>query len=600
MVSLLTVSSKIFRPKASRSDSILAVLRPVAPTRPPARPLSYSSQLTARALPIPTTRAAQSRANPFVAHLRTLRTSPKLSMASITTRKADQPTLFIDGQWRFSSDGRSRPSINPWDGSIITHVSEASPSDASLAISSSSHFFKTSSFAHLTFSERAGLLSKIADLLQRDKKRLSEIETKDTGKTLAESETDVDDVTNVFRFYAEEAPKLDIPRRITGHDVPDSVESITVKDPVGVCVLIAPWNYPLLQICWKLAPALAAGNACIIKPSEVTPLVTIELVKLMLEAGVPPKALQLLTAGGESVGPTLTESEDVDLVSFTGGLNTGRSILKSAAGTVKRTCVELGGKNPQVVFADTPLDRAIDTVLTSVFLHSGQVCTSATRLIVEESIADAVVSGVVERASQIRLGNGLDPSSETGPLVSAAHLAKMDQYIAMGKKDGAVLRCGGSKPDRNDERYRHLHKDGFFFLPTVFDKCHRDMQIVQAETFGPILTVERFANGDEERAIFLANDTKYGLGGGVQSGDAAKASRVARRLRHGTVWTNTYGAYTPRAEWGGFGMSGNGRELGLAGIEEYVETKHMYTETNPALMGWFKGLPQSEPNKAKL
>lgn len=342
---------------------------------------------------------------------------------------------------------------------------------------------------------------------------------------------------------------------------------------------------PLLQICWKLAPALVAGNSCIVKPSEVTPLSTIFLHRIMLEAGVPANAIQLLTAGGQSVGPTLTEHPDVDLVSFTGGLSTGQSIIRSCASTVKRCCVELGGKNPNIVFADTPLDIAIDVVLTAVFTHSGQVCSSGTRLIIENkgTFADDVVKGVVERSKQIVLGNGTKKGVECGPLVSAAHLAKVKAFVELGKSEGAKLLCGGKQPSDPE-----LSK-GYFFEPTVFDHCNRDMKIVTEETFGPILTVERFDADDEERAIFLANDTAYGLAGGVQTSNIARGQRIAKRLQHGTVWLNSYGSYFPSAEWGGFGMSGNGRELGSSGLEEYVETKHLYQETKPALMGWFKG-----------
>jgi betaine-aldehyde dehydrogenase len=345
---------------------------------------------------------------------------------------------------------------------------------------------------------------------------------------------------------------------------------------------------PLLQICWKLGPALATGNAVIIKPSEVTPLSTIFLVRKILldpSVGIPSGAIQLLTAGGGSVGSTLTTHPEVDLVSFTGGLSTGRKIIASCAETVKRCCVELGGKNPNVVFADVDLDWAADTVATAVFLHSGQVCSSGARLIVEERIADKLVAKVVEKAKNIRMGNGLDPESETGPLVSKEHLEKIKAFVELGKREGAKMLCGGAQPD--PKQFPHLAK-GCFFLPTVFDHCNREMRIVQEETFGPILTVERFKDGDEETAIKLANDTKYGLAGGVQSRDTKRAERVAKKLRHGTVWINTYGSYTAAAEWGGFGLSGNGRELGSKGLDEYIETKHTWTETQPAPVGWFK------------
>ncbi|SPO29139.1 probable aldehyde dehydrogenase [Ustilago trichophora] len=507
-------------------------------------------------------------------------------MASTSKTPAPEPTLYIDGKWTHAKAGHTRPIINPYDGSTITVIDEAGSDDALAAIDSAVKFFRTSQWPHQTCTDRSPLLSKIADLLQRDKSILAEIETKDTGKTLEESKVDVDDVTNVFRFYAEEAKKLDQPKKIVSDVIPESVESTTTHVPVGVCVLIAPWNYPLLQICWKVAPALATGNAVIIKPSEVTPLSTVHFVKLLVEAGAPVGSVQLLTAGGAAVGPTLTEHPDVDLVSFTGGLDTGRRIISSCAGTVKRCTVELGGKNPNIVFADCDLEWAIDTVVTGVFLHSGQVCSSGARLIVEESIADKLVAGVVERAKRIQMGNGMDPSSETGPLVSAAHLSKVEAYVELGVSEGAKLLVGGSRPDPKE--HPELAK-GYFFCPTVLDHCTRDMRIVQEETFGPILTVERFKDGDEERAVFLANDTKYGLAGGVQSGNEERARRVAKRLRHGTVWVNTYGSYTPAAEWGGFGMSGNGRELGSKGLDEYIETRHEWIETSPSKPGWFKG-----------
>ncbi|CCU98156.1 unnamed protein product [Malassezia sympodialis ATCC 42132] len=510
----------------------------------------------------------------------------RTSLASAMSPLVPQPTLFIDGQWCASSDGRTRPTINPFDASVIMEVDEASAADAQRAAAAAKRYFQTSDWARRSCADRCVHLQRMADLLQSHKAELAKIETIDTGKTLGESEIDIDDVTNVFRFYAEEACKLDHEKRITGPLIPESVKSTIVHEPVGVCVLITPWNYPILQLCWKLAPALATGNCVIIKPSEVTPLSTVYLTRLLLDAGFPAGAVQLLTATGASVGPVLTACDDVDLVSFTGGLMTGRSIIRSCAESVKRCTVELGGKNPNVVFADCDLDWAIDNVVTAVFVHSGQVCSAGARLIVEEPIADALVAGVVKRANQIVMGNGLDPASETGPLVSQEHLAKVQSYVDLARKEGAKVLCGGTRPD--PATFPHLAK-GYFFLPTVIDGCDRTMRIVQEETFGPILTVERFPAGDEETAVMLANDTKYGLAGGVQSRDQARAERVARRLRHGTVWTNTYGTYTAQAEWGGYGMSGNGRELGSKGLDEYVEVKHLWSETKPSMMGWFKG-----------
>lgn len=482
---------------------------------------------------------------------------------SVSTQKAPAPTLYIDGKWCHSSDGKSREVINPYDASILTYVDEATNEDAERAILAAKKFFETSDWKKKTCADRVKYVAKTAELLQRDKAILAKLESQDTGKTLRESEMDVDDVTNTFKYYAKEAIKMDEEKVIKSEFLPETARNVIRNEPVGVCTLISPWNFPLLQICWKLAPALATGNVVIIKPSEVTPLTTIHLTKLLLEAGFPSGSVQLLTAAGSSIGDTLCQHEHVDLVSFTGGLQTGRRIIQSCAQDIKRVCLELGGKNPNVVFADMPLDIAIDNVTTAVFFHSGQVCSSGTRLIVEDSIADKLIAGVVEKAKNIKLGNGFDESTETGPLVSEAHLKKIENYIEIAKAEGAKLLCGGSRPD--PAKHPDLAK-GYFFLPTVFDNCDRSMRIVKEETFGPILTVERFKDGDEARAIYLANDTKYGLAGGVQSGDSQKAYRVARQLRHGTVWINNFGPFSPAGEWGGYGISGTGRELGSAGL----------------------------------
>jgi betaine-aldehyde dehydrogenase len=397
----------------------------------------------------------------------------------------------------------------------------------------------------------------------------------DTGKTLVESEIDIDDVVSVFRYYADLAER-DHTRTV---DVAPNVVSQVVHEPVGVSVLIAPWNYPLLQASWKIAPALAAGNTMVVKPSEVTPMTTVKLVELIEQAGVPAGVVNLILGAGPTVGPVLTGAPEVDLVSFTGGLRTGQAIMRSAADTVKKIALELGGKNPNIVFADAPFEAAVDHALTGVFLHAGQVCSAGTRLIVHSDLHDEFVAELVRRAGTIRLGNGLAPDSRSGPLVSAEHRAKVERHVAQGIAEGAKLVTGGKRPDDP-----HLAA-GFFYLPTIFDNCRRDMSIVQEETFGPILTVETFTTEDE--AVALGNDTDYGLAGAVWTSDRERGRRVAGRLRHGTVWINDFGPYVPQAEWGGFKRSGIGRELGPAGLAEYQEAKHIYENTYPQPENWF-------------
>jgi len=493
-----------------------------------------------------------------------------------------EPDLYVGGQWRHASDGGTREIVNPADGSIAAVVDEATDADARDAVAAARAAFDDGAWPATPVAERAALLDRIADLLQRDREDLALLETRDTGKTLAESKIDIDDVTSVFRYYAK-LVGVEADRVV---DVGDpTVISRVVREPIGVCVLIAPWNYPLLQMSWKIAPALGAGCTMVAKPSEVTPLTTIAFVHLLEEAGVPGGVVNLVQGSGAALGAALTDNADVDFISFTGGLATGRTISKVAAEHVTKVAVELGGKNPHLVFADIGTgdgwEAAVDQVLTGVFLHSGQVCSAGTRLIVEESIADDFVADLVARAEKIRMGDGMDPASETGPLVSEQHRAKVEGHVAAAIAEGATLVTGGARP--SDPALAA----GSFYLPTIFDQCDRSMAIVQEETFGPILTVERFTT--EAEAISLGNDTEYGLAAGVRTSDPARGERVVRALRHGTVWLNDFGYYTAAAEWGGFGKSGNGRELGPTGLSEYQEIKHIWHNTAPKPAGWFKG-----------
>jgi betaine-aldehyde dehydrogenase len=489
-----------------------------------------------------------------------------------------EPDLYIAAVWRHASDGGTRQIINPADGSVAATVDEATDADARDAVSAARAAFDDGAWLATTAGDRAALLDRIADLLQRDKEDLASLETRDTGKTLVESRIDIDDVTSVFRYYAR-LVGVQADRVV---DVGDpAVISRVVREPIGVCVLIAPWNYPLLQMSWKIAPALGAGCTMVAKPSEVTPLSTIAFAHLLEEAGVPGGVVNLVQGSGAVLGSALTDNPDVDFISFTGGLATGRTIAKVAAEHVTKVAVELGGKNPHIVFADADWDTSVDQVLTGVFLHSGQVCSAGTRLIVEESIADDFVAALVERAEKIRMGDGMDPASETGPLVSEQHRAKVEAHVASAISEGAKLLTGGSRPADP------ALANGSFYLPTIFDRCDRSMGIVREETFGPILTVERFTT--EAEAISLGNDTEYGLAAGVRTSDPARGERVVRALRHGTVWLNDFGYYTAAAEWGGFGKSGNGRELGPTGLAEYQELKHIWHNTAPKLAGWFKG-----------
>ncbi|HEY2674499.1 MAG TPA: aldehyde dehydrogenase family protein [Rugosimonospora sp.] len=485
--------------------------------------------------------------------------------------------LYIDGGWRESVAGGRREIRCPADGSLVATVSEGARADTEAAVLAARRAFDAGPWPRTPAAQRGALLLRIADLLERDAKRLSRAEALDTGKRLVEAEYDVQDVVDCFRYFGGIAG-TDAGRIVdTGRD--DAISQV-VYEPVGVCGLITPWNYPLLQASWKVAPALAAGNTFVLKPSELTPSTAIALMGLIEEAGVPAGVANLVLGPGPEAGAPLAEHPAVDLVSFTGGLATGRSVMAAASATVKRVALELGGKNPNVVFADADLETAVDFALTAVFLHSGQVCSAGARLIVQDGIHDALVDEVVRRAARIRLGGPFDPDAETGPLISAEHRARVERYVAGGIAEGAVLRCGGSRPE--DPRLA----GGFYYPPTVLDGCRSGMRVVTEESFGPVLTVERFT--DEDDAVRIANDTSYGLAGAVWTQDAGRAQRVARRLRHGTVWINDYHPYVPQAEWGGFKQSGIGRELGPTGLNEYREIKHIWQNIRPRPQRWFR------------
>jgi betaine-aldehyde dehydrogenase len=477
-----------------------------------------------------------------------------------------------------AADGGVAQTINPFDATVLDTLAEAGLAEVDAAVTAAREAFDDGPWRRSTVTERVALLTGIADLLQRDKEDLARTESLDTGKTLNEARYDVDDSTAVFRYYAGIAGAY--AGRVVDPARPNVVSRIT-HEPVGVCALITPWNYPLLQVSWKLAPALAAGNTCVVKPSEVTPLSTVWLIRLIEEAGAPAGVVNLLLGAGAVAGSALVSHPGVDLISFTGGLATGERIMAAAAHGVRRVALELGGKNPNIVFADTDFDTVVDNALTAAFLHSGQVCSAGSRLIVQDSLYPGLVAALAARADRIRLGSGLDPDTECGPLVSAAHRSKVERYIALSIEEGATLLAGGGRPDDLSLAA------GFFLRPTVFGDCTREMTAVREEVFGPVLTVERF--GTEEEAVRLGNDTWYGLAGAVWTGDAGRAERVAGALRHGTVWINDYHPYLPQAEWGGFGKSGIGRELGPSGLDEYTERKHIYHNTAPAPARWFSG-----------
>ncbi|MGW3495120.1 aldehyde dehydrogenase family protein [Streptomyces sp. NPDC001020] len=506
-------------------------------------------------------------------------------MARQQARQAQQ-TIHVDGEWREAVSGAAREILDPADATPFALVAEGDERDADAAVAAARRAFDEGPWPRTSTAERAALLHRVAGLLMRDREELALLESRDAGKTVEEGRVDIDCVADAFGYFAD-LVVAESTGRVVDAGSPD-IHSVVVHEPVGVCALITPWNYPLLQASWKIAPALAAGNTFVIKPSEITPLTTVALIELLVEAGLPAGVAGIVTGPGPSVGARLAEHPGVDLVSFTGGLTSGTKVAQAAAAGVKKVALELGGKNPNVVFADAcatddGFDTAVDQALNAAFIHSGQVCSAGARLIVEESVRERFVAELARRAGRIRLGRGTEKGVECGPLVSARQRERTEEYVASALAEGAVLRCGGRRPESSETR----PATGYFYEPTVLDQCHREMKVVREEVFGPVLTVETFSTEDE--AVALANDTEYGLAGAVWTADAGRARRVAGRMRHGTVWINDFHPYLPQAEWGGFGKSGVGRELGPAGLAEYREAKHVYQNLAPKPVRWFAG-----------
>lgn len=486
-------------------------------------------------------------------------------------------TLFLDGTWVPSLSGATREIVDPATGRVFERVAEAGAEDADLAVAAARRAFDDGPWRTTPALARARLLLRLADLVDEHADELARLETLNCGKPLRESLFDTADAANCFRYYAGLATK---PTGQT-YEVPEATQAMTVREPIGVCAQIVPWNYPLMMAAWKLAPALAAGNTVVFKPAEATPLTAIRLFELMEPLGFPPGVVNLVLGAGETVGARLSEHPDVDKIAFTGGTDTGRLVMKAAAGNLKKISLELGGKSPCVVFEDADLETAVDWALFAIFANQGQVCSGGSRLLVQASIHDRFVARLVERAQSIAVGPGLEEGTEMGPLVTREHMEKVMGYIEIGKAEGATLACGGIRLTGS------ALGGGWFVAPTIFTGCTPKMRIVQEEVFGPVLAVLPFE--DEAEAIRLANDSVFGLAGGVFTTDGARGLRFVKALRAGITWVNAYHPTYNEAPWGGYKQSGMGRELGTYGYEAYTEVKQININLAPGPVGWFAG-----------
>ena len=454
--------------------------------------------------------------------------------------------------------------MNPARGEILTQLADADERDADASVQAASRAFHEGSWAEMSAADRARILWKIGDLIDKHNEELGTLETLDNGKPIFESrQVDLPMAAEVFRYYAGWATK------IHGETVPvrGPFLNYTLREPVGVVAAIVPWNFPLLLASWKVAPALATGNTVVLKPSPWTSLTALRLAEISQEAGLPDGVLNVITGSGPEIGQALVRHPQVAKIAFTGSTRTGQEIAREAAGTLKRVTLELGGKSPNIVLADADLEGAIRGATIGIFYGKGEVCAAGSRLFVEKKIHDDFMEKLVERAKKMQPGDPLDPKTRFGSLVSEQQMKKVLGYIDKGKAEGAKLVAGGARASIGNGK-------GCFVQPTVFDGVSNDMTIAREEIFGPVLATIEF--GDVDEAIREANKNAYGLAAAVWTRDIAKAHRIAKRLEAGTVWINTYNNYDPAAPFGGYKMSGYGRELGMHALESYTQVKSVW------------------------
>lgn len=469
--------------------------------------------------------------------------------------------LLIGGQWVDAQSGKTFETYNPATGEVLAQVAEGDSEDINRAVAAARKAFESGRWPDTSPAERGRLLWKLSDLIEQHREELAELETLDNGKPLLFSRAgDIPSAVNAFRYMAGWATKIE------GTTIPISSArakyfAYTLREPVGVVGQIIPWNFPLVMAAWKLAPALAVGCTCVLKPAEQTPLTALRLGELIQEAGFPDGVVNIVTGFGETAGAALASHPDVDKIAFTGSTEVGKLIAQAATGNLKKVSLELGGKSPNVIFADADLNAAIPGSANAIFFNLGQVCTAGSRLFVHKSVFDQVVDGVAGETKKFKIGPGMSESTNLGPLVSEEQLSRVCGYLDSGSEEGATTVVGGHR----------IGDTGYFVEPTVLVDVKPHMKVVREEIFGPVVTAIPFS--EPEEVVAFANDTVYGLASAVWTRDISKAHRIAAKLRAGTVWINCYNVFDPALPFGGYKQSGWGRENGRAALDLYTESK---------------------------
>jgi betaine-aldehyde dehydrogenase len=481
--------------------------------------------------------------------------------------------MLIDGEWVAAASGRTLEVVDPATGQAMATVPDAQAEDVDRAVKAARRAFEEG-WRDVTAQERGRILFRLAERVRARTKELAELETLNSGKPLAESEFDIADVATCLEYYGGLATKLH------GEvlNVPDNAISLAMREPLGVAGQIIPWNYPLMMAAWKLGPALCAGCTTVIKPAEQTPLTLLALAKDFEDCGLPKGVVNVITGFGESAGAPLVAHAEVDKIAFTGSAEVGKIIMRSAADTLKKVSLELGGKSPNIFFADADFEAAVDGALFGVFINQGEVCSAGSRVLVQRPIYKKMLDAMVAKAKTIKLGPGMDPSSKMGPVVSKEQMERVVKYQQIGKGEAKVA-LGGGRPSAAELQA------GYFVEPTIFYDVDNSARIAREEIFGPVMSVIPF--DDEADALRIANDTPYGLAAAVWSRDIFKCLRTVKKLQAGIVWVNHMQPTYVEAPWGGYKMSGIGRELGPWGAEEYLQVKQVYINLSEQPIGWY-------------